>query len=69
MVTSIQIKESTSQLLKSLKKKENAKSYDEIIIQLIKTKPNKSMAGVLGRKKHYSRKELLKGLRDEKDRF
>jgi len=49
MSTTIQISNTTKQMLEQLKKKENAKSYDEIINNLMKkhTKIPKSMFGAL----------------------
>lgn len=49
MSTTIQISNTTKQMLEQLKEKENAKSYDEIITALMKkhTKLPKSMFGTL----------------------
>lgn len=67
MKTTIQISERTLALLKKLKEETKTSSYDETInrIALQRTK-KKSLAGFLGKK---PTKEILKGLRDEDDRF
>ncbi|MEK6942275.1 MAG: hypothetical protein AABW85_05450 [archaeon] len=69
MATTIQVKETTLELLKRVRKNTNASSYDEAINKLAKKVMNKSMAGTLARKKHYSKDEILRGLRDERDRI
>lgn len=49
MSTTIQVSNTTKQMLEQLKKKEHAKSYDEIIVDLMKkhTKLPESMFGAL----------------------
>lgn len=69
MPTTIQVEDPTINLLKKLKEKEKARSYDEIIIQLFKKRTKESMAGALARKKKYSTIEILRGMRDERDRY
>lgn len=69
MATTIQVKEPTLEFLKRIKKRTNSDSYDQAIIRWAKKTEIQSMAGSLARKKRYSRKEILKGLRDEHDRF
>lgn len=69
MATTIQVQESTLESLKRLRKRTHALSYDELINRLIKKLAKKSMAGALARKKRYTKKEILRGLRDEEDRI
>jgi len=69
LTTTIQIDNSTIEALKRIKKREKASSYDEAIKKLLSITVKGSMAGALARKKNYSKKELLKGLRDERDRI
>ena len=60
MSTTIQIRDSTHQMLKKLKDEENASNYDEVISKLAqeKLKIPKSMAGVLREKPvEYNKKE------------
>ena len=67
MVTTIQVQDTTLQLLKKLKEETKSNSYDETIknIVIARTK-GKSLAGFLGRR---SRTWILKDLRDKSDRF
>jgi len=71
MPTTIQINESTLELLKKIKRELEASSYDEAISKMVINASRKeSMAGYLGKyigKK--SRKEILHDLRDKNDRF
>ena len=71
MVNTIQVKDTTLEILKKLKEETNAGSYDEAIKKIVVTRTkNESLAGYLGKylgKK--SRKWVLKDLRDESDRF
>lgn len=71
MVTTIQVNERTLELLKKLKQELHAKSYEEAITKVVvQRSKGKSLAGSLG--KIYgkmSRKEVLKNLRDEDDRY
>ncbi len=69
MATTIQVQHSTAELLKKIKERTQSGSYDEAIMKLLKQRSKKSLAGFFARKKHYSRKEMLEGLRDERDRF
>jgi len=69
MVTTIQVQENTLELLKKTKKREGSSSYDETILALFRKSSKKSMAGALSKKKKYSRKELLVGIRDKFDRI
>ena len=74
MVTTIQIHETTLELLKKIKGETNAHSYDEAIKKIViaRTK-NESLAGSLkGYMGKDSLKKILKDLRDmrnESDRF
>lgn len=71
MVTTIQVSERTLQLLKQLKAEYNTSSYEEAIIKVASARAKQqSMAGYLG--KYLSgkeKKEFLKDVRDESDRF
>ena len=67
MKTTIQIKESTLELLRKIKGATESDSYDEAINKLvIKNLNNQSLFGYLGRR---TIKEILKGLRNKSDRF
>ena len=66
MPTTIQIGERTLKILKKVKEETHASSYDEAINKIIVTTKKASLAGYLGKK---SIKEIMKDLRDEKDRF
>ena len=68
-VTTIQVEETTVQMLKKVKERTGVSSYNEAIVKLIKGQTVESMAGSLARKKHYSREEILKDLRDKFDRI
>jgi hypothetical protein len=67
-MTTIYVDKKTLKILQKIKEKNKLKSYEETIQMLLKQamESKKSMFGVLGKK---SRKEILKGLRDEEDRF
>lgn len=65
--TTIQIENPTKNLLNELKKNFNSKTYDEVIITLVKKK-TKSMYGKLAGKKRISTAKMMKGLRDKSDR-
>ena len=69
MPTTVQVEESTKQLLDEIKRREHVSSYNEIIKRLAKerSKIPDSMFGALGKAK--SMKEILRGLRDEGDRI
>jgi len=67
-VTTIQINNGTLNMLRKIKDRTSASSYDETIIKLIKGQTIDSMAGALARKKNYSHEEITKCLRDKFDR-
>ena len=69
MATTIQVQKATVGLLTTLKGSYNAKSYDEVINILANRKTGKSMFGKLANGRKYSMKEILEGLRDERDRI
>ena len=69
MVTTIQINESTIKLLKAIKERTNASSYDEVITKFLKERDTKSYAGAFSGGKKWTRKEILEGLRDKHDRI
>jgi hypothetical protein len=62
MATSIQVEESTLEMLKGMKSETRVKSYDRVIIGLLRERRAKSMYGFLP-------KGDLRGLRDKSDRF
>jgi len=67
----IALKERTFDMIKELKEKEKAQSFDKLIIELImhKEKIPKSMFGALkGKTKSFTRKER-EGLWKDEDRF
>ncbi|MEK6961285.1 MAG: hypothetical protein AABX47_09010 [Nanoarchaeota archaeon] len=67
MSTTIQISDNTIDVLKRIRQQLNASSYDEAIQQILRdARRQKSMYGYLG--KTVSKKELLRDLRDERDR-
>ena len=70
MVTTIQVQDTTLQLLKKLKEETKSVSYDETIKNVVITRTkNESLAGYLGKR---SLKPILKELRAERrksDRF
>ena len=65
MPTTIQIDKETLEMLKTIREQTHS-SYNEVINKMIKQKNKISMYGALGKK---SMKQILKGLRDENDRF
>ncbi len=67
-MTTIQINDTTLQILKQMKENLNLPSYESVIQWMLKKtlRPKKSMYGVLG---HSSMEEIMKGLRDEEDRM
>ncbi len=67
MNTSIQVEIGTKAILERLKKVYKARSYDEAIIKLVKTK-TPSFYGILAGKDRVSMKNILHNLRDEDDR-
>jgi len=69
MATTIQVSDTTMQMLKKVKERTKSASYDDAIKKLIAGQPRKSLFGEFAKKKHYTREEILKGLRDEHDRF
>lgn len=67
MVTTIQVRENTLEVLKKLRRETKSQSYDEAINKLVaKTMKKESLAGFLGKK---SQMWILKDLRDKNDRF
>jgi len=63
MVSSIQVEDSTLEMLKGMKSKAKARSYNQIILRLMGERHrDKSLFGFL------PKGEILKDLRDEKDR-
>ena len=66
MPTTIQIDDRTLKILKKIKEETNSSSYDEAIHKIVVARSKESLAGYLGRKPV---KEILKDLRDEKNRF
>ena len=71
MATTIQVSERTLQLLRQLKAEFEASSYDDVItkVAIARTK-RKSLAGYLGKYlSEKEKKEFLKNIRDETDRF
>ena len=71
MTTTIQINETTLNLLKQLKDRAKADSYNTIIERLIQESlhPKKSMFGFLNKNnKVITRKRMLHDLRDKSDR-
>ncbi len=67
MPTTIQVDEETVRKLKSYKEQLHLDTYDDLIRKILRERTEKSMFGFLGKKKNM--KELLRGLRDESDRF
>lgn len=66
--TTIQLQQDTKKLLDSLKEAYGVKTYDSVIQKLIQRK-TKSMHGILADEgKPISMKEILKELRDDRDR-
>lgn len=68
MSTTIQVENPTKELLNNLKTNYNSKTYDEVIITLVRKK-EPSMYAKLSKGKKISVKEMMKGLRDKSDRF
>ena len=67
MSTTIQVTERTLNILRKVKERTHAHSYDEAINKLVlHSTEGMSLAGHLGRK---PLKRLLTGLRDKHDRF
>lgn len=67
MATTIQISESTLDLLKRYKEQTKAHNYDEVIVGFMKLGDYaKSFRGYLGKK---NMAFVMKNLRDKKDRF
>ncbi len=71
MVTTIQVTETTLELLKKVKEESKAASYDRAIAQIILKRENHgSMAGSLGKYLGKQNKvQILAGLRDTHDRI
>ena len=68
MTTTIQIENPTKDLLNELKKSFRSKTYDEVIVSLVRKK-TKSMYGKLSKGKKVSVSKLMKNLRDKSDRY
>ena len=66
--TTIQVENPTKDLLNELKKNYNSKTYDEVIKVLV-SKKTKSMFGKLAKGETISAAEMVKCLRDKRDRF
>ncbi|MDO8624467.1 MAG: hypothetical protein Q7R47_00135 [Candidatus Diapherotrites archaeon] len=66
--TTIQIEEKTKKSLDDAKKRFGLKTYDNVIDQLLKTK-TKSMYGFLAKEKKLSFDEMMKQLREERDKW
>ena len=66
MPTTIQIEDRTLKILKKVKEETNAYSYDEAINKIIAARVKEYLGGYLGKRPV---KEILRDLRDEKDRF
>lgn len=67
MATTVQVAQETLELLKRFKGSRKAKSYDEAVRKmLVEAWPKESMWGVLGKK---TMKQIMEGLRDERDRI
>lgn len=67
MTTTIQVREETLELLKRYKEQTKAKTYDDVIIGFMSRGDYaKQFRGFLGK---MNRDELLKDLRDKRDRF
>ena len=66
--TTIQVENPTKELLNKLKKSFNAKTYDDVIQNLVRKKTG-SMFGKFSRGKRISAAAMIKGLRDKHDRF
>jgi hypothetical protein len=71
MVTTIQVSNRTLEILRQLKQQMQAESYEETIMELMKERgKEESLAGHLQKYvKGKPKKDILKGLRDENDRF
>lgn len=66
--TTIQIENPTKKLLNELKISFRSKTYDEVIQNLVKKK-TRSMYGKLAGGRKIPAAEMLKGLRDESERY
>lgn len=66
--TTIQVENMTKDMLNELKKSFRSKTYDEVILSLVKKKTT-SMYGKFASKKRLSAAKIMKGLRDKNDRF
>ena len=67
METSIQVDKETLKRLKKIKGNMKLRSYNEVISKVLQEKSKKSMYGFLAKRK-YTVEEILKELRDERDR-
>lgn len=68
MTTTIQISNETADILKSLRKQTNSRSYDEVIQTILKDHQScHSLFGFAGKK--LTKKEILNGIRDKDDKY
>ncbi|MBI2597660.1 MAG: hypothetical protein HYW50_00515 [Candidatus Diapherotrites archaeon] len=68
MSTTIQVEKPTKELLNNLKTNYNSKTYDAVIITLVRKK-EPSMYAKLSKGKKVSVKEMVNSLRDKSDRL
>ena len=66
--TTVEVKKKTKEELDQLKHTYQAKTYDDVIRELMKRK-RRSMAGKLAIGRKVSMQEILEKLRNERDRF
>lgn len=68
MVTTIQVREETLEMLKQLRRNLKASSYDEVITKLVREpgRKNDYGRGILGKR---GMKWVMEDLRDKSDRF
>ena len=67
MATTIQVENPTKKLLNELKSNYNSKTFDEVIVALLRKKEPSQYAKLFKGKK-ISVKEMMKGLRGKNDR-
>lgn len=68
MATTIQIENPTKKMLNELKSNYNSKTFDEVIVTLLK-KREPSMYSKFFKGKKISAKAMMKGLREKNDRY
>jgi predicted CopG family antitoxin len=66
--TTIQVEKPTKELLIELKESYHSKTFDDVIKTLVKKK-TKLMYGKLAKGKNVSAAEMMKNLRDKRDRL